>query len=620
MDRECPNSILGLDYAGASRHVSPRDGGTAIDSRRHRAQLSEALGDIDMRIHSLLGPDEIMQSALDAFVEVLEADAGDIKTVDGDEWIVQFECGLGPEAVGLRLTETTAPVASRVAAARQAIAVPDLLEFPDDYTGFPKQFGLRSVLAMPLVIRGEVIGCLFAWMKGTPRVFTKHEVAFAGRMAASVALALENARLFESVQEARRRAEAAEEQARKELARTTVLLHASDQLTSTTDVDELLQRLAAVVIEATGITRGFVNLIDADAEVLIPKVATAGLAAPVGRRIPFDELSETSRKAIASRRTSLLDYELPDLPEADKRIAEANGARLVLFVPLLFQDQVIGHITLDEPNARYDFTTAQIRIVESIAAQAAIAIRNAQAYEREHRIAQTLQEAILSPPDEVSALEIACLYQPASAAAAVGGDFYDVLNLGDDHAALLIGDVSGKGIQAAKMTALIRDGIRAYLQEYSDPATIIAKVNALAYRFMPTEKFATAFLGILDCSTGSLLYSGAGHPSPVVLGESGTRRLKATPGMLGAFKESTFELHSTALEPAEMLVLVTDGVTEARCDHTFLGDAGLEAILGRLRDTSVADMPHALLNEVLDFSGGRLSDDVVILCVQRASD
>jgi len=573
-----------------------------------------------MRIHSLLGPDDIMQAALDSFVEVLGADAGDIKTREGDEWIVQFENGLGHEAVGLRLSASEAPVATRVADAGTTVAIPDLLCDSLQYTGFPERFGLRAVLAMPLVIRGEVIGCLFAWMKGAPRSFSKHEVEFASRMAASVALAVENARLLESAHDARRRAENAEERLRQELARTTVLLHASDELTSTTDVDELLKRLAGVVLEATGIRRGFVNLIDVGAEVLIPKVATAGLTAPIGRRIAFHELSETSRKAIASGRTTLLDYELPGLPEADKRIATANGARLVLFVPLLFQGEVIGHISLDEPNTRYDFTASQIRVVESVAAQAAVAIRNAQAFEREHRIAQTLQEAILSPPEDVPALEISCLYQPASAVAAVGGDFYDVLDLGHDRAALLIGDVSGKGIQAAKMTALIRDGMRAYLQEYSDPAMIVSKMNALAYRFMPPEKFATAFLGILECSTGSLLYSGGGHPTPVVLGEHGTRRLKSTPGMLGAFAESKFDLHSTALESTDMLVLVTDGVTEARCDRAFLGDEGLETTLGRLRGTSVTDMPRALLNEVLAFSGGRLNDDVVILCVRRSSD
>jgi len=590
---------------------------SGIDGRKHRAQLIAAISDIDLRIHSRMDPVDIMQSALDSFVEIIGADAGDIKTRDGADWVVEFVNGLGADAIGLRLTEGEAPVAARVADARTPIAIPDLLLEAGVYTGFPARYGLRAVLAMPLVIRGEVIGCLFAWMKDSPRTFNKHEVEFAARMAASVALALENARLLESEQDARRRAELAEERLRQELARTTVLLHASDELTSTTDVDELLRRLARVVLEATGISRCFVNLIDTDAEILTPKVATAGLAAPQGEAIPLESLSQTARMAIEAAQTCVLDYDIPGLPETDLRIASSNDARLVLFVPLLAQGTVIGHISLDEPTARYAFTPAQIRVVESIAAQASIAVTNAQAFDREHRIAETLQQAILSPPEKVPGLAVACLYQPASTVTAVGGDFYDVLAIDDDHAALLIGDVAGKGIRAARLTALMRDGVRAYLQEFADPAQILAKTNCLAYRFTPADRFATAFLGVLECSTGNLLYSGGGHPTPIVLTRDGTRELENTPGLLGAFEALTFEDHSTILGPTDMLVLVTDGVTEARCGNSFLGVEGLRQILERLRGTSVAEMPRAILQELLAFSGGRLRDDVVIMCVQR---
>jgi len=572
-----------------------------------------------MRIHSRIDSDEIMQAALESFVAVLGAQAGDIKTRDAEDWVVRFASGLGPEAVGLRLSPAEAPIAQRVAMAERAVTVNDLLEAGESYTGFPERFGLRAVLAVPLIIRGEVVGCLFAWMKSTPRAFNADELDFAQRMAASVALALENARLLESVRTALERAERAEGLLTKELERTRVLLHAADQLTSTTEVDELLTRLSGIVLEATGMSRVFVNLIDVEAKMLYPKVATGGLVEPSGQEVPFDSLSVTSRRAIAAAKTALLDYELPDLPDCDRRIAQANGARLVLFVPLVFKREVIGHISVDEPNSRYEFSPAQVRIVESIAAQAAVAVQNARAFEREHQIAETLQQAILSPPDRIDALEVACLYQPASTAASVGGDFYDVIDLGGDRAALLIGDVAGKGIEAARLTALVRDGIRAYLLDGGDPAEVIAKLNALAFRFMPADKFATVFLGVLECESGTLLYSGGGHPEPIVLGKTGTRRLRSTAGLVGAFEDSAFDLHSTALEPGETLVLVTDGITEARSDGGMLGMSGLDEVLDRLRGTETAKLPVALRDEVLAFSGGRLSDDAVILCVRLKS-
>jgi len=337
-----------------------------VDGRKYRAQLSTALTEIDMRIHSRIDSDKIMQAALESFIDALGAEAGDIKTRDEDCWIVRFASGLEPEAVGLRLSPEDAPIAERVAAQEQAITVHDLHVADEAYTGFPERFGLRSVLAVPLLIRGEIAGCLFAWMKSAPRSFSAAERDFAQRMAASVALALENARLLESARISLERAERAEGLLKNELDRTKVLLHAADQLTTTTDTDRLLTRLGDIVIQATGISRAFVNLIDMDARVLYPKVASGGLFKPQGQELPFDALTATSRRAIVDARTALLDFELPGVSESDRQIARANSARLVLFVPLVFGGKVIGHISLDEPGTRYDFSPSQIRVVEQV--------------------------------------------------------------------------------------------------------------------------------------------------------------------------------------------------------------------------------------------------------------
>jgi len=589
-----------------------------MGSLRERTRLSTALNDIDVRIHSNLSFDEIMQSALYGFVDALRADAGDIKLIEGDEWVVRFEHGFGPEEVGHRLSIPDAPVAQLVRVLREPVTIRDYFEQEDvEYVGFPKRHSLRATLAVPLFVRDEVVGCLFAWMRAEPREFTPAEVDFGRRMATSVALAVENARLLEVAEQARERAENAEKRLEAELKTTRVLLRASDEFTATVDPDELLERLANVVIDATGIGRAFVNLISTKDRVLIPKVATGGLVAPGGDRIPFERLSETAQRAIQGKKTVLCDYELPDMPEHDAAIARANSSRLVLFVPLLHQRDIVGHIALDQPGERYDFSAEQIRVVESIAAQATVALENAQLFEREHRIAETLQQAVLSPPESVEGLEIAYLYQPASTAADVGGDFYDVVDLGQGCVALLIGDVAGKGLEAARMTTLIRDGARAYLHEGGNPTSVLDRLNALAYRFMPVEKFATVFLGVLNQASGELHHAGAGHPAPVVLGRTGPRPLDPAPGLLGAFKETKFTPMSATLEPGEVLVLFTDGVTEARHGTTLFGEEGVADALDRLQGVPVSDLPQSLLGEVLHFTGGRLRDDVAILCVAR---
>lgn len=582
-----------------------------------RTRLSQALNDIDMQIHSKLSVDEIMQAALDGFVSVLGADVGDIKIKEDNDWVVRYEHGFGADVVGVRLAPAQAPVAERVAATHKPVTVKDYTAEPAEFfVGFPAIHRLRATLALPLIIRSEVVGALFAWMRDEPRSFSVGELDFARRMAASVALALENHRLFTAEQDARARAEDAELRLSQELERTGILLKASDELTSTTDSNELLQRLAGIVLEATGIDRVFINLIDINRRVLIPRIATGGLVAPSGGRIPFDRLSQTALEAIERREPAVLDYDRPDVPRADARISSANQARLVLFVPLVYQDEIIGHISLDQPAVRYEFTPEQIRIVSSIAAQAAVALHNASLFEREHKIAETLQQAILRSPEHSEWIDIAYRYQPASEYANVGGDFYDIFEVADGKLAIMIGDVVGKGIGAARLTGLIRDGARAYLLEGHNASAVLDHVNALTYRFTSADQFATVFLGILDTSSGELEYSCAGHPSPVIAGPAAPRRLDGCGALLGAFSHSKFPTSQALLGEDDTMCLYTDGVSEARRGEQLYGEEGIANALDHLQTLPLEDIVDAVLQQVTEFSGGSLRDDVVLLCLK----
>lgn len=587
-----------------------------------RSRLSRALNDIDIHIHSNLAAADILQSALEGFVEALRADSGDIKLIDNDEWVVGYQTGFDADATGMRLPRDQAPVAERVAEERAPVLVPDFLEQDDvPYVGFPLTFNLRSTMAVPLIIRGEVVGSLFAWMKDQPREYSAEEVGFAQRMAASVALAMENARLLEAEKTARHIAERTQRALRNELEVTRTLLRVSDELASATDPDELLERLSRVVLDATGLSRVFINLIDTRAQVIHPKIATGGLVAPRGNEIPFCDLSETSRTAIAEKRICVLDYERDGVPGHDRRIAEANNCRAALFVPLVHHSEIVGMIALDEPGERHDFSPKQIRVVESIASQATLALQNARQFEREHRISEALQQALLLPPEQVESVDVAYLYQAASSSARVGGDFYDVFHIDDERVALVVGDVSGKGIDAAPLTALLRDGIRAYLLEDHDPGSCLTRLNTLVHRFTPETKFATAFIGVLHRATGELRYCCAAHPPAVVSRGEGAQVLPCRPtALIGAFPSVEFASETGSLDPGDILVVVTDGVTEARCKNDLFGEDGLCRAIEELDDVAVSDLPKRLLAKVTGYADGPLRDDIVILCVARHAE
>jgi len=237
-------------------------------------------------------------------------------------------------------------------------------------------------------------------------------------------------------------------------------------------------------------------------------------------------------------------------------------------------------------------------------------------YEREHRIAETLQQAILEPLEASPGVRAAVLYRPASSSANVGGDFYDLFQLDDRHVAIVVGDVSGKGLEAARLTSLLRDGIRAYANEAADPRSLLERVNRLTHRHSPSEMFATVFYGVLDTESGLLEYSCAGHPAPAVVDRDGVRMLEEGGGtIIGAFPGATFDARSVTLAPGQVLVLYTDGIIEARADGEFFGEEMLVATLDELRRTSLDGLPDRLVETTLRFTGGTLSDDTVVMTV-----
>lgn len=294
------------------------------------------------------------------------------------------------------------------------------------------------------------------------------------------------------------------------------------------------------------------------------------------------------------------------------------GVKSVIALPLITHSDMPGALFFWHTAHRRDFSEPQIEFARKLMTIASLALDNAHLYEREHHIAETLQQAILTPPEPVAGVAISYVYQPASAAAHVGGDFYEVAAVTEDRVAFMVGDVSGKGIEAARFTSLLKDGARAFLLEGDGPQRVLERLNLLAWRSTPIERFATAFTATLEISTGALSYAGAGHPPAIVCGENGARTLESCSGLLGAWEKVDIAGSTCELAVGDVIVMYTDGVTEARREGEFFGEHRVVDAVRRLHGTmSVSDLPQALLDDVLEYSGGKLRDDVIILCVAR---
>ena len=239
------------------------------------------------------------------------------------------------------------------------------------------------------------------------------------------------------------------------------------------------------------------------------------------------------------------------------------------------------------------------------------------AYEREKRIAETLQRSLLRdvPEQAFPGLDVVSRYEAAWNEAEVGGDFYDAFPVGAGKVALVLGDVAGKGLGAAARTAEVKYALRAFLQEYPHPARTLARLNDFLCSFHDygtedTPRFIVVALGVVDTGTGEAIFSIAGAEPPVVLRRDGASETKTGHGLpLGIQPGVEYETYQWRLESGDTLLLATDGLTEARQGDDYLGHAGLIRIAGQAqRAPSLRAMGEAILRDVKAFGGGSLRD------------
>ena len=266
------------------------------------------------------------------------------------------------------------------------------------------------------------------------------------------------------------------------------------------------------------------------------------------------------------------------------------------------------------------FTSALILLFGALAIVADIVRSRTQAaLERERVVADTLQQAFLSGWDSLPYLRIGTAYVSATRDAAVGGDLFDVYRLDDHRSSVLVADVSGKGLNAAVETARVKYSVRSYAEENPDPSVVLGKFNrAFARSALDPESFVTVFLGILDDRDMSLTYASAGHAQSFLRRGDSVQRLEVTGPVIGLMSTSEFGLERVTLNPNDMLVLATDGLTEARNSAgALLGEEGAARWIrdgSREPDRFAAD----LVDRVTRFAGGRIADDFALLVIKVA--
>jgi PAS domain S-box-containing protein len=318
--------------------------------------------------------------------------------------------------------------------------------------------------------------------------------------------------------------------------------------------------------------------------------------------------------AVAARTTPVIVADPHSDPRFDGDCLAALGVRSLLVTPLGSHDRVAGVLLFFDPAEPLGFADSEVEFAARLSTALSLALENAQLYAAEHRIADTLQAALLDLPDAIPGVAFAHRYRSATEATRVGGDFYDLFDLGSGRVGVIIGDVSGKGLEAAALTSFVKTTIKTHAFDGSRPATVMTKANDVLIRSLLKASFVTVFFGELDTFTGRLTYCSGGHPPGIVKGPQDVSMLPGTESpVLGAFPDMAFSERDVQLLPGDTLLLYTDGVTEARGGDGFFGDERLLELVASSRAKTPDELATAVLDGVLAWTGGTLRDDLAVL-------
>jgi len=460
---------------------------------------------------------------------------------------------------------------------------------------------------------GESLGALEVDGLAFPE-HKEHYLNLALSLQGVLGLAVSNARNYENLERARREEMNERESLRTYLELSEALNRINATIGATLDFDEIIRRVLGEATEALGADSA--SLVERREAGWVVTQTYGRVGVAVGDLFRDDQLPTTTRAA-RERRTIVsndLAEVVPVLPE------QLKGTRAAINAPLLVRDELVGVLAIGSarPNA---FSEPLVDFASKIATTVSLALENARLFEAKRTVADTLQRALLEMPERCSGVTFGHRYRAATAGQAeVGGDFYELFTLADGCVAVLVGDIAGKGVSAAKTTSLVKDTVRAYAQLPESPASVLARTNDMVYRMSPAQVFATLFFGVLDPRSGELTYCSAGHPPGLVRhGDGAVTALLDTSPLLGAFLGVDFTDATTVLSAEDVLVLYTDGVIEARRGGEFFGDERLRRVIADTPGEPEA-VAAALLGAVERFAGGVFSDDIALLCVRRQVD
>jgi serine phosphatase RsbU (regulator of sigma subunit) len=567
-----------------------------------------------------------LETALARVRELLEVDRLAIYLLDDER--LYAAAGVGLAGPHVRLAERLLDLALGPFRGRGMVVVHDATL--DSRLGSARdaaaEAGIEAAIAVPLLVHDERVGLLCVFPP-RGRALVENENTLLGALAAQLAVAVQNAQLHERAKqlgEERERALDAERAASRQL---RALYEISRSFAQSLSLESTLEAVATTIVDVLDVDVAVLGMPDERRDFLVPraiKVADPQLD-DVARTLlyqplPFGAhpLQRLFRLGESFRLTPGTVARIGDRILALRPFLERGWTGAV--VPIATTAEVLASLTLVSLRPGSPVTEDTIEQARAIAGQAALAIDNARLYQQQKEFSDTMQRSLLprSHP-ELPGLEIGDAYE-SSARVEVGGDVYDFVELPDGKLAVVLGDVTGHGIEAAADMAMAKFVFRSLAREHPDPGEFLRAANDVVVGEIAPGKFITMAYLVIDAAAGEVAGAGAGHPPPRLLHPDGRIEGVEVRGLvLGIEAGQEYEEVHHPLAPGGIVVLYTDGVLEARREGELYGVERLDALLSTHRELPPAELARKVLDDCRAFAHGELADDCAVVVVKRTA-
>jgi serine phosphatase RsbU (regulator of sigma subunit) len=398
-------------------------------------------------------------------------------------------------------------------------------------------------------------------------------------------------------------------------------------LLSSSTLEQTLEQIVSLVFEAVPADRCLLMMRDVHNEEM--RVAVARLRDRVGE-VGEIRVSRNVMDEVVIRGKSVLTSDAQHDPRFASGTVVLQGVRSVLAVPLGVSEKVFGIIYADSPIAEGRFTEDHLKVLTTLASVAAIRVENArlvearfqqERLERELQLAMEIQQRFQpTAPPVVTGYEFQGISFPCYE---IGGDYYDFIKRDDGRLVIALGDVSGKGTAAALLMSSLHASIHAQTGSHDTLVETISAVNRYLAENIPSNRFVTLFYAELDPESGALSFLNAGHNPPLIVHSAGTVEQLASGGLpLGIKADAEYREGRTHIQPGDVLVIYSDGVTEAASPNgEEFGPTRLYEVVSRNVDASAAGIRDRIESALTKFSQGtQAADDITLVIVKRQAE